>query len=186
MKKENIKPILFSALAVLLVIGILRIKVYYDEKPLREAREGVKKSNEEIAKKFEKIAEEAKKFKEKKDEDVNEYKRKIDEFKTIYKENIPYKLLVENSNKYVGEPMKFKGKIIKIIDGEKDNKLNKLYLSLENNREDIIFVSYSKAVIHNTLSIKEGDNIIAYGYMGELTENKIPNTVATLIEKYSI
>ena len=183
MKKNNKKPILFSALAVLLVIGILRIKVYYDEKPLREAREGVKKSNEEIAKKFEKIAERVKEIKEK-DEDVNEYKRKIDEFKTIYKENIPYKLLVENSDKYVGKPMKFKGKIIKIIDGEKDNKLNKMYLSLESNRKNIVIVEYSKAVLYNTFSIKEGDNVAAYGYMQELSENKTPATTAILIEQY--
>lgn len=66
MKKDNIKPILFSVLAIVLMIGILRIKVYYDEKPLREAREGVKKSNEKIAKTFEKIAEKAKEIKEKK------------------------------------------------------------------------------------------------------------------------
>ena len=64
--------------------------------------------------------------------------------------------------------------------------MNKIYLSLESNRENIVIVEYTKAVIYNTFAIKEGDNIADYGYIQELLENKNPKTTAILIEKYSI
>lgn len=185
MKKNNKKPILFLVLATVLIIGIFQIKVYYEQKPINDAKESIKKSNEGIADGFEKIAKKAKEIEEK-DETAKAHKKRIAELKATFKENVSYQQLIENSSKYQGEPIKFKGKIIKIIDREKDSKLNKMYLSLESNRENIVIVEYTKAVLYNTFSIKEGDNVAAYGYMRELSENKTPATTAILIEQYSI
>lgn len=183
MKKNNKKPILFLVLATVLIIGIFQIKVYYEQKPINDAKRGIKESNEAIANKFKEMAEKVKEIEEK-DEAAQERKRKIAKLKATFKENVSYQQLIENSSKYQGEPIKFKGKIIKIIDREKDSKLNKMYLSLESNREHIVIAEYSKPVIYNTFAIKEGDNVEVYGYMQELSENKTPSTTAILIEKY--
>ena len=185
MKKNNKKPILFLVLASILIIGIFQIGVYYEQKPIKDAERNTKESNEAIANKFKEMAEKVKEIEEK-DEAAQERKRKIAKLKATFKENVSYQQLIENSSKYQGEPIKFKGKIIKIIDREKDSKLNKMYLSLESNRENIVIVEYTKAVLYNTFSIKEGDNVAAYGYMQELSENKTPATTAILIEQYSI
>ena len=61
-------------LATVLIIGIFQIKVYYENKPINGAKRSIKKSDGEIAKKFEEIEKKVKENDEK-DEVARESKK---------------------------------------------------------------------------------------------------------------
>lgn len=142
-----------------------------------------KKEAEEEKKRKEKEAEEEKKRKEK---EAQEQKEREEKEKNKYETGVTYDQLARNPNSYIGELVKFSGKIIQVVEGGSESEYR---MAVGGNYDNILYLSVPKSLIVNN-RILEGDYITVYGESdGTITYESSANITITIpavmVEKIS-
>lgn len=107
----------------------------------------------------EKKAAEAKKEEERKAAEAKE--------KQGYNTGITYKQLARNPDDYVGQKVKFKGKVIQVIEGDGETQIR---LAVDGNYDNIIYAAYDSSIVSSR--VLEDDYITIMGISGGLLTYK--------------
>lgn len=113
------------------------------EKAAAEEAEAKKKAEEEAA--AQKAAEE-------------EAKKQAEKEKKGYETGITYDNLARNPDDYMGEKVKFKGKVVQVIEGDTENQIR---LAVDSDYDTILYCGYDPSIVSSR--ILEDDIITIYG-----------------------
>lgn len=114
------------------------------EKAAAEEAEAQKKAEEEAA--AQKAAEE-------------EAKKQAEKEKKGYDTGITYDNLARNPDDYKGEKVKFKGKVVQVIEGDSENQIR---LAVNSDYDTILYCGYDPSIVSSR--VLEDDIITVYGY----------------------
>ena len=110
----------------------------------QEEAEAQKKAEEEAA--AQKAAEE-------------EAKKQAEKEKKGYDTGITYDNLARNPDDYKGEKVKFKGKVVQVIEGDSENQIR---LAVNSDYDTILYCGYDPSIVSSR--VLEDDIITVYGY----------------------
>ncbi len=127
----------------------------YKEKMQPYEELGVKEAEARKIEAEKKIQEEEEKKKKAEEE---ERKKKDEEEKKGYNTGITYKQLARTPDDYIGQKIKFSGKVVQVVDGSSEVHIR---LAVNNNYDSILYCAYDPSIL--SFRILEDDKIIVYG-----------------------
>jgi myosin heavy subunit len=117
-----------------------------------EASKAIAKESEEKRQQEEKAAEEQRKQEEKEAKEAEEKAKKG------YDTGITYDQLARNPDEYNGEKVKYKGKVIQVVEGDSEVTLR---VAVNRDYDKVILVVYAKSLVSSR--VLEDDTITVYG-----------------------